>query len=76
MAYCDNPKTQMMFDNLKPVGKAIFKVDVDTTKDVIQVLTKDADTPLDNVVPDDLVPATYMVCLIYALAIRVFDIEK
>jgi|GEM_PF-518232 hypothetical protein len=66
----------MMFDNLKPVGKAIFKVDVDTTKDVIQVLTKDADTPLDNVVPDDLVPATYMVCLIYALAIRVFDIEK
>jgi len=66
----------MMFDNLKPVGKAIFKVDVDTTKDVIQVLTKDADTPLDNVVPDDLVPATYMVCLIYALAIRVFDIGK
>ena len=66
----------MMFDNLKPVGKAIFKVDVDTTKDVIQVLTKDADTPLDNVVPDDLVPATYMVCLIYALAIRVFKKEK
>ena len=61
MAYCDNPKTQMMFDNLKPVGKAIFKVDDDNSKDailVIQVLTKDADTPLDNVVPDDLVPAT------------------
>jgi hypothetical protein len=51
----------MMFDNLKPVGKAIFKVDDDNSKDailVIQVLTKDADTPLDNVVPDDLVPAT------------------
>jgi hypothetical protein len=61
MAYFNIPKTQMMFDNLKPVGTAIFKVDVDTTKDVIlaiQVLTKDADTPLDNVVPDDLVPAT------------------
>jgi hypothetical protein len=51
----------MMFGNLKPVGGAIFKVDVDTTKDAIlaiQVLTKDADTPLDNVAPDDLVPAT------------------
>ena len=61
MAYFDIPKTQMMFGNLKPVGKAISKVDVDTTKDAIlaiQVLTKDADMPLDNVVPDDLVPAT------------------
>ena len=51
----------MMFDNLKLVGQAIFKVDVDTTKDailVIHVLTKDAHTPLDNVVRDDLVPAT------------------
>ena len=51
----------MMFDNLKAVGGAIFKVDVDTTKDatlVSQVLTKDAHTPLNNVVPDDLVPAT------------------
>jgi hypothetical protein len=51
----------MMFCNLKPVGEAIFRVDVDTTKDailVIHVLTKDAHTPLGNVVPDDLVPAT------------------
>ena len=51
----------MMFENLKPVGEAIFKVDADTTKDAIlaiQVLTKDADTPLDNVLSDDLCPAT------------------
>ena len=51
----------MMFDNLKPVGQAIFKVDVDTAKDailMIQVLTKDADMSLDDVAPDDLFPAT------------------
>jgi len=49
-----------MFGNLKPVGKAIFKVDVDTTKDAIlaiQVLTKDADTPLDNVVTRPKMPS-------------------
>jgi hypothetical protein len=61
MAYFDIPNTQISFDNLKPVGKEIFKVDVDTAKDVIlviQVLVEDADRSLDDVVPDDLFPAT------------------